>query len=175
MARLLVALVCVSACGGVKRAPVSKPAEAASPSKGPAEATRSAPSRSVLAEAKRLEKEGRSVEAAALLESAVSPATSAKARLAAQLHALELRLSATGPARDLRKAQALLEAIHATSASTEVSLSAADLLRLLEDLADQRAHLRGLRSDVKTLEAAVAKKDEALRRMTSAVVSNKTP
>jgi len=45
-----------------------------------------------------------------------------------------------------------------------------DVLRLVEEAAELRAQVRALRGDVKTLEAEIAKKDDALRRVTSAVV-----
>jgi hypothetical protein len=95
--------------------------------------------------------------------------------LKALLSEVKLRLSDNPATRDLRKAQALLETADQLSAAAVVPLPVSDVLQLLRETADLRAQLRAARADVKSLEAEIARKDEVLRRVTSAVVGGKTP
>jgi hypothetical protein len=128
-----------------------------------------------LAEANRAEQEGRHGDALVIYERDASAGADASSRLAALLGAVRLRLASDPAMRDLRRAQTLLESAEQTAASAAVPLPVSDLLQLLREAADLRAQLRAARADVKSLEAEMAKKDDALRRVTSAVVGGKTP
>jgi hypothetical protein len=163
--------IVVSACGGARSRPaptsaVSRPA----PNRGAAP-VRGTP----LDEARLAERDGRAVDALAIYEREAAAGGDAPAKLAALLGAVRLRLAADPATRDLRKAQSLLETAEQTSAAASVPMPVRDLLQLLHEAADLRAQLRAARADMKSLEAEMAKKDDALRRVTSAVVSGKTP
>ena len=128
-----------------------------------------------MAEARRAERDGRLLDALALYEHEAGANAEPSAKLAALLGAVRLRLAEKSATRDLRKAQSLLETADEISAAAVVPLPVSDLLQLLREAADLRAQLRANRADIKSLEAEIAKKDDALRRVTSAVVGGKTP
>lgn len=125
--------------------------------------------------ARQAEGEGRLEDALRLYERESAAAADAPARLTALLGAVRLRLSANPATRDLRRAQTLLETAEHTAAAAPVPLPVSDLLQLLREAADLRSQLRAARAEVKSLEAEMAKKDDALRRVTSAVVGRQTP
>ena len=128
-----------------------------------------------MAEARRAERDGRLLDALAVYEHEAGANAEPSAKLAALLGAVRLRLADNSATRDLRKAQSLLETADEISAAAVVPLPVSDLLQLLREAADLRAQLRANRADIKSLEAEMAKKDDALRRVTSAVVGGKTP
>lgn len=147
-----VAGIVVSACGTKHRPAATVPAAPAAPAPAVAPAA-----------------------TAVAAEPKPSPAADASKKLTALLSEVKLRLADNPATRDLRKAQQLLESAEQLSATAAVPLPVSDLLQLLREAADLRAQLRAARADVKSLEAEIAKKDDALRRVTSAVVGGKAP
>jgi hypothetical protein len=179
--RALAALLAVglSACGGARRTPASRspvpaPAVAVPAATPPAIVAPVATPPSAADEARRAEREGRPADALAVFER-LSTTPDARLRLEAQLGAARLRLSAEPATHDLRKAQLLLEGVEQSSPTADLQLRVSDVLQVLRESADLRAQLRSSRAEVKALEAEIAKKDEALRRVTSAVVGGRTP
>jgi hypothetical protein len=167
----------LSACGGARRGPARPASVALSPAPSASPAVAVTPAavtpRSDLDEARHAEHEGRDVEALALFERVASTTTDDRERLAAQLGAARQRLSSDAATRDLRKAQLLLEGAERSAMAVDVPIPVSDLLQLLREVADLRAQVRAARAEAKSLEAEIAKKDEALRRVTSAVVGAK--
>jgi hypothetical protein len=169
----------LSACGGAR----SRPVTPAPPPAAPAPAAAASPAasatpvaiapRSDLEGARLAEHEGRDLEALALFERVASTTTDDRERLAAQLGAARRRLSSDAATRDLRKAQLLLEGAERSAMAVDVPIPVSDLLQLLREVADLRAQVRAARAEAKSLEAEIAKKDEALRRVTSAVVGKR--
>jgi hypothetical protein len=172
MTLVVVSGIVVSACGGGRSRPVATPPVAA-----PAPVTPAVPAAkpSPIDDARRAEREGRAVEALGVYELEAAANVDPSAKLTALLGAVRLRLSADPAMRDLRRAQTLLESADHTAAAASVPLPIADLLQLLRETADLRTQLRAARAEVKSLEAEMAKKDDALRRVTSAVVGGRTP
>jgi hypothetical protein len=124
--------------------------------------------------ARRAEHAGRTTEALDAYE-ALAVAADPHTRLQARLAAARYRLAIDPATRDLRKAQLLLEGAEPSAPTAALELRVSDVLHVLRESADLRAQLRTIRAEVKALEAEIAKKDEALRRVTSAVVGGRTP
>jgi hypothetical protein len=175
MTLVVVSGIVLSACGGSRSRPVAMPVASAAPAPSTPAAPAPVAKPSPIDDARRAEREGRAVDALGIYEHEAAVAAGASAKLTALLGAVRLRLSADPAMRDLRRAQTLLESADDTAAAASVPLPIADLLQLLREAADLRTQLRAARADVKSLEAEMAKKDDALRRVTSAVVGGKTP
>jgi hypothetical protein len=172
------ALAACSAGRRVKTAPpvaAAAPTAVATPTIAKSAGHEAAAPVSELEEARRADYEGRDLDALALFERVASTTGDSRVRLAAQLGAARIRLSADPASRDLRKAQVLLEGAERSAADVDVPIPVGDLLQLLRDVADLRTQLRAARAETKSLEAEMAKKDEALRRVTSAVVGARSP
>jgi hypothetical protein len=174
MTLVVVSGIVVSACGGGRSRPVATPPVAASAPATPAVSAAVA-KLSPIDAARRAEREGRAVDALGIYELEAAANADPSAKLTALLGAVRLRLSADPAMRDLRRAQTLLESADHAAATASVPLPIADLLQLLREAADLRTQLRATRAEVKSLEAEMAKKDDALRRVTSAVVGNRNP
>jgi hypothetical protein len=175
----LPAALVVSACGGApRRAPALAPSAATATAPAAAtvvEAPPPPPPPAPIDEAARAESEQRHAAALALYEQAATSSKDEAVGAAARLGAARQRLSADPAIRDLRKAQTLLEEAALSPSFARASLPMSDVLLLLRDLGELRTQLRTIRADVKALETEIAKKDEALRRVTSAVVGGRTP
>jgi hypothetical protein len=123
-----------------------------------------------LAKAKAAERAGKRDEAATVLEDAAATSRDSRARAKMLVRAVQLRLGSENSSRDLGKVQALLEDLERSAPAQEIAVPGRDLLRVLNQMSGLRAEIRGLRTEKKALETEVAKKNEALRRVTSAVV-----